>query len=224
MKRSEINQAIRKAKVLFEDMKLALPKWGYWSPSDWKGKAEEVNEIVSCGLGWDVTDFSTGDFTNFGLTNFNPRNGIPQKTPKQYCEKFLVVNENQVTPLHTHRHKIEDIINRGGGNLVLEMRNGDLNGNLNDDPIKVDIDSIAHEFAPEEKVVLTPGESICLMPGNYHKFYGEPGKGTVLVGEVSSVNDDNTDNIFYDPLARFPEIEEDEEPVHLLVNDYDRYL
>jgi len=37
------------------------------------------------------------------------------------------------------------------------------------------------------------------------------------------VNDDNTDNRFYDPVGRFPTIEEDETPWHLLVNDYERY-
>jgi D-lyxose ketol-isomerase len=58
----------------------------------------------------------------------------------------------------------------------------------------------------------------------YHRFYGESGKGRVLVGEVSAVNDDRTDNRFYEPVGRFPEIEEDEKPLHLLVTDYPRYL
>jgi D-lyxose ketol-isomerase len=41
-----------------------------------------------------------------------------------------------------------------------------------------------------------------------------------LIGEVSSVNDDATDNRFYTPLPRFPDIEEDEAPAHLLCNEY----
>lgn len=45
----------------------------------------------------------------------------------------------------------------------------------------------------------------------------------VLVGEVSTVNDDLTDNRFYDPVGRFPTVEEDEEPYRLLVSDYSRY-
>jgi len=40
------------------------------------------------------------------------------------------------------------------------------------------------------------------------------------VGEVSAVNDDATDNRFQETLGRFPEIEEDVEPLHLLVSDY----
>ena len=61
-----------------------------------------------------------------------------------------------------------------------------------------------------------------LMPGVWHAFWGE--KGDVLVGEVSTVNDDLTDNIFRDPIGRFAEIEEDEEPLYLLVSDYDKWL
>jgi len=73
-------------------------------------------------------------------------------------------------------------------------------------------------------VRLSPGESITLNQGLYHKFYGESGKGKVLVGEVSAVNDDHTDNRFFEKLGRFPEIVEDERPFHLLVGDYKKYL
>ena len=45
----------------------------------------------------------------------------------------------------------------------------------------------------------------------------------MLVGEVSLVNDDQNDNRFHEPVGRFPDIEEDEEPWHLLTTDYRRY-
>ena len=54
---------------------------------------------------------------------------------------------------------------------------------------------------------LVPGESITLLPGVWHGFWGE-GKD-VLIGEVSTVNDDLTDNVFAEPIGRFAEIEED---------------
>ena len=73
---------------------------------------------------------------------------------------------------------------------------------------------------PGETVRLAPGESICLEQRCYHKFWGQ---GRVLVGEVSLVNDDQQDNRFYEPIGRFPEIEEDVPPLHLLCNDYARY-
>ncbi len=69
--------------------------------------------------------------------------------------------------------------------------------------------------------MLEPGESITLPTRQYHKFWGEGSR--VLVGEVSNVNDDNIDNRFYEPVGRFPDIEEDEEPLYLLCNDYGKY-
>lgn len=60
------------------------------------------------------------------------------------------------------------------------------------------------------------------MPGDWHAFWGEG--GDVLIGEVSTVNDDETDNLFRDPIGRFAEVEEDEAPLHLLVSDYPRWL
>lgn len=50
------------------------------------------------------------------------------------------------------------------------------------------------------------------------EFYGRG--GTVLAGEVSRVNDDTNDNRFLEPLPRFPAIEEDEAPLHLLCTEY----
>jgi D-lyxose ketol-isomerase len=70
-------------------------------------------------------------------------------------------------------------------------------------------------------MLLKPGESITLPSRLYHEFWGV-GK-RVLVGEVSLVNDDRSDNRFYGRVGRFSEIEEDEKPLHLLVTDYANY-
>ena len=45
----------------------------------------------------------------------------------------------------------------------------------------------------------------------------------MLLGEVSKVNDDHNDNFFLNKVGRFPVISEDEEPLHLLVGDYEKY-
>jgi len=37
---------------------------------------------------------------------------------------------------------------------------------------------------------------------------------------VNRVNDDRIDNHFFGAVGRFPEIEEDEEPLYLLTKDY----
>ena len=224
MNRSEINNAIKESISFFESMNFYLPNWALWKPQDWIGKRKEAKEILNCGLGWDITDFGSGDFQKIGLINFNLRNGTADKEIKPYCEKIIIVKENQVTPNHTHRNKIEDIINRGGGNLVIEIYRYDKHMKPTDESTEVSIDGLPRNVPVGGNVVLTPGESICLRPGMFHLFYGQEGKGTVLVGEVSSVNDDTRDNVFVGGNPRFPDVAEDEEPIHLLVNDYNNYL
>lgn len=224
MKRSEINQLIRESIDFFNRMNFKLPPWTFWKPADWKGKYETCSEIVDNMLGWDLTDFDSGNFHQRGLILFTLRNGNLKKDKKPYAEKAMIVEENQETPMHFHWGKMEDIINRGGGNLVLELFASNEKEQLSEAEFDIQINGVKHHLGPNARVVLKPGESICLEQGIYHRFYGEPGKGKVFVGEVSAVNDDTSDNRFLDPIGRFPEIEEDEEPLHLLVSDYKNFI
>lgn len=225
MKRSEINSIIAKSKEFFAEQKFQLPQWAFWGPQDWNGKKDSCREIVNNRLGWDITDFGSDNFADCGLVLFTMRNGnIALGDKKPYAEKIMIVEENQETPMHFHRDKMEDIINRGGGSLVIELYGSTDDEELSADPVVVRIDAVERTVEPGGQVVLRPGESICLEQRVYHRFYGESGKGTVLVGEVSTVNDDDTDNRFYKGFGRFPKIEEDAEPIHLLCGDYVNYL
>jgi D-lyxose ketol-isomerase len=226
MKRSEVNAIIREADAFIKEHHFHLPPFAYWSPQEWATKGEEVQEIARHQLGWDITDFGKGDFEHHGLVLFTIRNGAPEnwqrKQGKLYAEKLLLVGVDQITPMHFHWTKMEDIINRGGGNLALQLFNSTPDEELDQhNPVRVQVDGAWRTVEPGGEVVLEPGESITLTPYLYHKFWGKGSR--VLVGEVSLVNDDNTDNRFNNPLARFPAIEEDEEPLYLLVNDYARY-
>jgi len=225
MKRSEINQIIVEAKAFLAEHRFHLPPWAYWSLSDWKKNKEAAAEVMTNMQGWDITDFGSGDFYRRGLFLFTLRNGKYKVDKKPYAEKIMIVEENQETPLHFHWSKMEDIINRGGGNLVIELYYATSDDLLDETtPVRVKTDGVERVVKPGERVILQPGESICLEQRVYHRFYGEPGKGKVLVGEVSAVNDDTTDNRFYEPVGRFPEIIEDEEPIHLLVSDYEKFI
>jgi D-lyxose ketol-isomerase len=224
MKRSEVNTIIIDAKKFFAMHKFMLPEWAPWSPEKWKGAYNKCAEIIDNKLGWDITDFGSGDFYKKGLTLFTIRNGSWHRKDKMYCEKIMIADEEQVTPMHFHWNKTEDIINRGGGNLVIELYKATHDEMLSEDPVTVSIDGILITVKAGESLILSAGQSICFKPGLYHRFYGQKGKGKVLIGEVSMVNDDENDNRFYDIVGRFPDIVEDVEPVHLLVNDYLRYL
>ncbi len=223
MRRSDINAAIRAAEAMLADLGVSLPPFASWEP-DALRRALPAPGILAPRLGWDVTDFGSGDFPAMGLTLVTLRNGTPTPHPdlptRSYAEKVLIVRSGQVTPMHTHRRKTEDIAHKGGaGRLVVTLRRADGNGPSAGERITVWTDGLERHLAPGERLELGPGESVTLVPGLYHSFWAEG--GDVLAGEVSSTNDDATDNVFLDRGVRFTSVEEDEPPYRLLVSDYD---
>ena len=221
MKRSEINAIMREADKFMRERGFYLPPFAYWTPADWATKGAEAREIVDHQMGWDITDFGHGDYQKDGLFLFTVRNGGPENVKamkgKLYCEKIMIVDVNQRTPMHFHWNKVEDIINRGGGKLVIKLYNSTPAGALADTDVTASLDGVQHVLQAGSTVVLNPGESITLTSGLYHEFWGAESR--VLVGEVSLVNDDRTDNRFHEPVGRFPQIEEDEPPLYLLTQD-----
>lgn len=220
MKRSDVNQYIDYAMKFMAENKFCLPPWAYWTPSDWEQMRDRCEEIFENGLGWDITDFGSGDFINTGLTLVTLRNGNLVTPSKQYCEKIMLVRNSQVTPLHYHVLKTEDIINRTGGLLCMKLWNSAPDGSLSEGLLEVKIDSITTTIRSGEKICLKPGQSICYTPYLYHTFWAEG--GDCLVGEVSSVNDDKTDNRFQEERGRYSAIDEDAPILHYLCNEYPR--
>ena len=230
MKRSEINKIMQEGLNFIEKgMNFLLPPFAKWSPDDWRLKGEESVEIIEQQLGWDITDFGSGNFNEVGLLLFTIRNGsfeeLKKLNGKIYAEKVMIVQEEQITPIHFHYQKMEDIINRGGGELVIQLWNSFPNEELDTvNDVLVSVDGVKVKLKAGDTLTLTPGESVCLPQRNYHKFWGKKGTGTILVGEVSRVNDDYVDNHFYEKVGRFAEIEEDVEPLYLLYGDYSNYF
>lgn len=227
MKRSRINQIMAEADELIRRHGFVLPPFARWSPEEFRARRDVARHVIDARCGWDITDYGANDFDRMGLFLFTLRNGrladLQAGRGMCYAEKLLISRRDQLSPMHTHRLKAEDIINRGGATLVIELYGSDDAGNFAEDRGgTVMCDGIARPYAPGEKLRLAPGESVTLMPGDWHAFWAEG--GDVLIGEVSTVNDDETDNIFRDPIGRFAMIEEDEAPAHLLVSDYRDWL
>jgi len=222
MKRSEINKIIKEAMVFIDGFKFALPPFAHWSAADWKNKGSECDEIRDNMLGWDITDYGFDRFGEIGLVLITIRNGNQNnpKYKKPYAEKLLISRENQVCPMHFHWYKMEDIINRGGGVLVMKLYNSTGDGDVADTDVRVMCDGVEVTVSAGVELELYPGQSVTLTPNLYHAFWAKEGSGSVLIGEVSQCNDDNTDNRFLEPMGRFPTIEEDEAPFRLLCNEY----
>ena len=220
MKRSELNQIMRDAVKFIASFKFALPPFVTWTMDEWQNKNSEYDEIKDNMLGWDITDFGSGDFHKVGLLMITLRNGNfhNPKYVKPYAEKLLISEEGQVTPYHFHWKKMEDIINRGGGTLVVKCYNSDENGEMLDTPVTIYMDGRAFVVPAGQRIEVGVGESITLPTGQYHTFWAEG--GPCLIGEVSKTNDDNVDNRFYEKVGRFPTIEEDEPILYPLFSEY----
>jgi D-lyxose ketol-isomerase len=218
-----VNQLIAAGAETIARHGFALPPFAWWSGDEMAARAAEARHVVTARCGWDVTDYGAGRYEEMGLFLFTLRNGLLSDLKAGrgmcYAEKLLISGQDQLSPMHRHVVKAEDIINRGGATLVVELYGSDDAGGFAEDRGgRVWCDGIARDYAPGEKLRLRPGESVTLRPGDWHAFWGEGGE--VLIGEVSTVNDDETDNVFRDPIGRFSRIEEDVPATHLLVSDY----
>lgn len=223
MKRSDINDIMAAADDMIRRHGFALPPFAYWSPDAFKANAARARHLIDARCGWDITDYGVGDFDKMGLFLFTLRNGLQSDLKAGggmcYAEKLLISRQDQLSPMHTHALKAEDIINRGGATLVVELYGSDDAGDFAEDRGgQVMCDGVVRDYAPGEKLSFAPGECVTLRPGDWHAFWGEG--GDVLIGEVSTVNDDETDNIFREPIGRFADVIEDVAPTHLLVSDY----
>lgn len=181
MKRSEINRAFREAAACFARHHWSLPP----TPQ------------------WDITDFGLGDFNRHGLTLLN------LAAEPEYCEKLMFARRGQVTPCHTHATKKEDIICRAG-ELTLELWPAKpTSASTPPGAITVSVNGRPHRLAAGEKLILSAGSRVTLVPGVWHAFY--PSSDECIIGEVSTANDDSHDNFFLDSgIGRFPGIDEDE--------------
>ncbi len=159
---------------------------------------------------WDVTDFGLGDCQCWGLVLVN----LAEEA--EYCEKLMYAKEGMTTPAHCHAKKTEDIISRYGV-LRIQLWNGkpeastgsEVSVKLNGQPISLPSGSI---------IDLHSGWRVKINPGTYHEFV--PLSEECIIGEVSTANDDLTDNFFVNAeVGRYPDVVEDEPPVIRLVSD-----
>lgn len=134
--------------------------------------------------------------------------------------RVLYLKEELYALNHFHWYKTDDIINRGGGNILIRVYNSLPNEEIDYiSDVAIHCDGRTCTVPAGTQIRLTPGESIHVQQRLYHDFSVEPGTGTVLLGEASECNDDN-DNRFNPLAGRFPAIEEDEAPYRLLCKEY----
>ena len=223
MKRSEINNAIKWAIGVLDKNNFKLPHFAYWNLQEWTDNREKTKVIRKVMQGWDITDYGLDRFEKIGSVLFTIRNGDQndRSVGTPYAEKLIILKEGQALPAHFHFTKTEDIINRGGGILGIKLYNSKKDKTVDyETPVRVFMDGIEYTKKPGETILIEPGNSVTLAPYMYHTFWAEEGSGDLITGEVSSINDDNTDNNFEQDVKRFSMIEEDEAILYPLCNEY----
>ena len=226
MKRSKINAAIRFAEELCQSHGITLPDFARY-PADRAVFADPRRlSLVRTMLGWDVTDFGSDEFDRVGAVLFTVRNGLCDDpavgTP--YAEKYIFLRDGacQEIPMHYHITKTEDIINRAGGVFCCQVAMRDKDGAPDmTRSVRVLRDGEEYVAAPGEIIEIAVGDSITLEPYVYHRFFAKPGCGDLIIGEVSKINDDSSDNVFAEVRTYFRPIEEDEARYRLLGFEYD---
>ena len=109
--------------------------------------------------------------------------------------------------------------------MCIEVYNSTPDGDLDrESDVTFYTDGIKNTVPAGSIVEITTGNSITLTPGLYHRIFAKEGSGMLIAGEVSSINDDKTDNRFYAPTARFCGVEEDEAPRYILANEYEKFI
>lgn len=188
-------------------------------------KRSEINELVRSARrcfeahGWTLPPEPRWDVTDFGLSQWREHGLVLVNLCEQaeYCEKLMYARKGMSTPAHYHKVKKEDIISRWG---ILQVRiwPGSPDEKMSES-FDVMINGRWRRVGSGDRVALEAGERITLVPGVLHEFV--PLSDECIIGEVSTANNDATDNFFLNPdIGRFPEVEEDVPPLVRLVSDH----
>jgi D-lyxose ketol-isomerase len=226
MKRSEVDLILNKNIRWLNRLGYRLPPQAYWDLDAWYANRDSAEEMMKRGIGWDLTDWGSRDFPKIGLLLFTLSNGMVDPVSKNpvdqpYAQKLLIASRGQVTPTHHHWSKMEDIIVLAGKSLKVKLNNvKPIHDKLDDSSdVRIMRNNAWETYAAGTVITLQPGERIRVEQHHYHKFWGH--LGTTLVEEVSKINDDATDNCFLpqDHVSRFPALQEDRKPQHLLCTE-----
>ena len=155
MNRSEVNEIMARAADFIRSFEFHLPPFAHWSPEEFVARRDDARAIIETRMGWDITDFGRGKFNEFGLFLFTLSNGrvgdLAKGRGMLYAEKLLVARKGQQTPMHRHNLKAEDIINRGGGTMCMEIYMSRDDGSLDDKAmIEVPTDGVMRRYKAGE--------------------------------------------------------------------------
>ena len=183
MKRSTINRIMQSADEMIRRHGFALPPFASWSPDAFRARRAAAARVISGRCGWDITDYGQGRFDELGLFLFTLRNGLLSDLQRGggmcYAEKLLISRQDQLSPMHTHILKAEDIINRGGAMLVVELFGSDDRGGFAPERVFDRVRTIGNQVAASIPVALNLAAAEGRLP---------PGMRVLLIGTSAGVS------------------------------------
>ncbi len=163
MKRSVVNEILTESDAFIRSHGYVMPPFAYWSPDQMKARTSSDSPMIRDHmLGWDITDYGLGTFDDLGLFLFTVRNGnaanVKAGMGMLYAEKIMISGDHQISPMHRHNLKTEDIINKGGGTLVLELFHAASDGSIDESAeVRVRTDGTERRLPPGGHLKLAPG-------------------------------------------------------------------
>ena len=123
-----------------------------------------LNAGISSISSWGGTlRISAAAIFRSGLFLFTVRNGQPGRSQRKAQDLRGEADDRegvgQVTPLHFHWNKMEDIINRGGGNLVIRLWNSTADEKPARSSVTVAMDGVQVKVKAGGAITLKPGAS-----------------------------------------------------------------
>ena len=131
MKRSRVNEIIREADAFIRSFGYVMPPFAYWTPDELQGAPAAPASSTPGSAGTSPTT-ARATSTSSACSCSPCATAAPPISPRGsgmlYAEKIMISRKDQLSPMHRHDVKAEDIINRGGGTLVLELFSRDADG------------------------------------------------------------------------------------------------
>jgi D-lyxose ketol-isomerase len=235
MKRSEINAAIARAIDNAKKYGVALPKWADWHPLQFGADCDGIRHQR---LGWKAVDFGLDKFNECGLVVLSltaplvDEYGEPLTTAQRvgaydypvtgFSRKYLFVQAGQTEPHHFHRQKKrKEVKVIAGSSVRFELAWADSDTELSSTrEVVVQVDGMSHHLPANGSIVVNPGETITL-PGDLSHIISVPAGGPdTIMEEISTANNDRSDNIFPFMTPTSQPVIEDQEARYQLLDEH----
>ena len=156
MQRSEVNCLQREALRAFAEHRFALPPFATWNEAEWRNNPEAACYCHAHQMGWDITDFGSGDFAPRARDLPRPERRQGFSTEKPYAKPPVV-------PRSTRRRIISTASRWRTSSAAAAQPDPELakyvDGALAEQPVTVTVDDGSASPAPASRSSASPARA-----------------------------------------------------------------